>query len=164
VFCLAEPRAGDSFITRPERGILGASLPSSLQQRTADNSLRSQQAPNRCCLSRQIRMTPRRGREARLKPEHASFYPGVKPGIWLPVETLIRHVTDIIYHDRSKMGVITGARLLHQEHFEYRGTSARPEGLPAGATRLSDSGAGPTQRGSARSSERESLKKKGQHE
>lgn len=109
-------------------------------------------------------MTPRRGREARLKPEHASLYPGVKPGVWLPVETLIRNVTDIIYHDRSKSGVITGARLLHQEHFEYRGTSARPEGLPAGATRLSDSGSDSTHSGSARSSERESPRKKGQHE
>jgi hypothetical protein len=106
-------------------------------------------------------MAPRRGREARLKPEHASLYPGVKPGVWLPVETLIRHVTDIIYQDRSKVGVITGARLLHQEHFEYRGTSARPEGLPAGATRLSDSGGEqrPVSRG-----EPEDRNKKGQHE
>jgi hypothetical protein len=99
-------------------------------------------------------MTPQRGREARLKAEHAELYPGLEPGVWLPVETLLRYVTDLIYQDRSKAGVITGKRLLHEEHFEYRGTSARPEGLPAGWTRLSDSGADP----------HESTRKKGTHE
>jgi hypothetical protein len=89
-------------------------------------------------------MTAERGREGRLKQEHAALYPGLQPGVWLPVETLLRHVTELIYRDRSKSGVITGTRLLHDEHFEYRGSSARPEGLPAGASRMSDSGAGPS--------------------
>jgi hypothetical protein len=88
-------------------------------------------------------MTAKRGREGRLKPEHAALYPGLKPGVWLPVETLLQHVTDLIHQDRSKSGIVTGPRLLREEHFEYRGTSARPEGLPAGSTRLSDSGAEP---------------------
>jgi hypothetical protein len=99
-------------------------------------------------------MIPNRGREARLKPEHAALYPGLEPGVWLPVETLLRYVTDLIYQDRAKSGVITGNRLLHDEHFEYRGSSARPEGLPAGWTRLSDSIADP----------QESTRKKGMHE
>ena len=99
-------------------------------------------------------MTPKRGREGRLKAEHAGLYPGLQPGVWLPVETLLRYVTDLIYKDPSKSGVITGKRLLHEEHFEYRGTSARPEGLPAGSTRLSDSGIDPL----------ESTRKKGKHE
>src|SRR4051794_6380681 len=90
-------------------------------------------------------MTVQRGREGRLKDEHAGLYPGLQPGIWLPVETLLRHVTELIYQDRSKSGVITGTRLLHQDHFEYRGSSERPEGLPPGATRISDSGADPSQ-------------------
>ena len=89
-------------------------------------------------------MTAERGREGRLKPEHAALYPGLQPGVWLPVETLLQYVTEVIYRDRSKSGVITGTRLLHQDHFEYRGSSARPEGLPAGATRMSDSGADPS--------------------
>jgi hypothetical protein len=89
-------------------------------------------------------MTVERGREGRLKQEHAALYPGLQPGVWLPVETLLQHVTELIYRDPSKSGVITGTRLLHQEHFEYRGFSARPEGLPAGATRLSDSGTDPS--------------------
>ena len=84
-----------------------------------------------------------RGREGRLKPQHASLYPGLTPGVWLPVETLIRHVTELLHQDPSKSRVITGTRLLHQEHFEYRGSSARPEGLPSQSSRLSDSGADP---------------------
>ena len=88
-------------------------------------------------------MSSKRGREGRLKPQHASLYPGLEPGVWLPVENLIRHVTQIIYQDPSKRRVITGPRLLHQEHFEYRGASERPEGLPASASRLSDSSAEP---------------------
>jgi hypothetical protein len=94
-------------------------------------------------------MNVNRGREGRLKPQHASLYPGLKPGVWLPVEALIRHVTDLIHRDPSKSRTITGPRLLHQDHFEYRGSSSRPEGLPPGSTRMSDAGAepGPSGRG-----------------
>jgi hypothetical protein len=88
-------------------------------------------------------MTAERGREGRLKQEYAALYPGLQPGVWLPVESLLRHVTELIYEDPSKSGVITGTRLLHQDHFEYRGSSARPEGFPAGATRMSDSDTAP---------------------
>lgn len=109
-------------------------------------------------------MTSKRGREGRLKPEFAKLYPGLEPGVWLPVETLLRHVTNLIHHDRSKSGIITGTRLLHDEHFEYRGTSERPEGLPAGSTRLSDTGEDPTQRNSIRQGARETAKKRGQGE
>ena len=91
-------------------------------------------------------MSTPRGREARLRKEYAGLYPGLKPGVWMPVEKLLRHVTDLIHKDRSKSGVITGRRFLHDDHFEYRGTTARPEGLPEGYTRLSDSGAEPSQR------------------
>jgi hypothetical protein len=86
--------------------------------------------------------TPR-GRQARLRKEYAGLYPGLKPGVWMPVEKLLSLVTELIHKDRSKSGVITGPRLLHDEHFEYRGVSARPEGLPAGHSRLSDASAEP---------------------
>lgn len=89
-------------------------------------------------------MSAARGREGRLKTQHADLYPGLKPGVWMPVEKLLRHVTDLIHQDRSRSGIITGQRLLHEEHFEYRGSSARPDGLPAGSTRLSDSGTAPS--------------------
>ena len=91
-------------------------------------------------------MSTPRGREARLRTEYSGLYPELKAGVWMPVERLLRQVTDLIHKDRSKSGVITGRRLLHDDHFEYRGTSARPEGLPEGNTRLSDSGAEPSQR------------------
>ena len=90
-----------------------------------------------------------RGCEGRLKQEHAALYPGLKAGTWLPVETLIRHVTDLIHQDRSKAEAITGPRLLHEEHFEFRGRSVRPEGLPPESSRLSDAGADPGSAASA---------------
>jgi hypothetical protein len=88
-------------------------------------------------------MTTARGREGKLKPEYAGLYPGLQPNVWLPVETLLQQVTEIIFHDRSKARAIAGTRLLHQDHFEFRGSSARPEGLPDQASRMSDSGAEP---------------------
>jgi hypothetical protein len=110
-------------------------------------------------------MTQKRGREARLRSEFGKLYPGLEPGVWMPVESLLRHVTDLIHEDPAKAGIVTGTRLLRQEHFEYRGSSARPEGLPAGSTRLSDSGE-PSQRGAtqARSSPRAPAEKRGQEE
>jgi hypothetical protein len=59
------------------------------------------------------------------------------------VETLLRKVIDIVHGDRSKSGVITGERLLLDEHFEFRGASPRPEGLPHESSRMSDAGAEP---------------------
>jgi hypothetical protein len=98
-------------------------------------------------------MTQNRGREAKLRSEYARLYPGLEPGVWMSVESLLRRITDLIHQDPAKAGIITGTRLLRQEHFEYRGSSARPEGLPAGFTRLSDSGAEPSHRGAAEKKE-----------
>jgi hypothetical protein len=86
--------------------------------------------------------TPR-GREARLRKQFASLYAGIQPGVWLPVESLLRQVTDIVHNDRSKSGVITGERLLLDEHFDFRGASPRPQGLPPASSRMSDAGADP---------------------
>jgi hypothetical protein len=58
----------------------------------------------------------------------------------MPVENLLRHITELIHQDAAKAKIIAGTRLLHQAHFEFRGSSERPEGLPERATRLSDSG------------------------
>jgi hypothetical protein len=88
-------------------------------------------------------MSGKRGREGRLKLEHAALYPGIKPDTWLPVEILIRQVTNLLHEDRSRARAISGPRLLQQDHFEFRGSSERPDGLPSGSTRLSDSGIDP---------------------
>jgi hypothetical protein len=49
----------------------------------------------------------------------------------------------MLYGDRTRAGVITGERLLRDDHFEFRGSSPRPAGLPPDLSRLSDSSAAP---------------------
>jgi hypothetical protein len=84
-----------------------------------------------------------RGREARLRPAFDYLYPDIEPGTWQPVEVLIHRVVTMLYGDRSRSGVITGERLLREDHFEFRGTSPRPAGLPPELSRLSDAGTEP---------------------
>jgi hypothetical protein len=84
-----------------------------------------------------------RGREARLRPEFEYLYPEIEPGTWQPVEELINRVVTLLYGDRSRAGVITGERLLRDDHFEFRGASPRPPGLPPDLSRLSDAGIEP---------------------
>jgi hypothetical protein len=86
-----------------------------------------------------------RGREARLRPEYDYLYPDIEPGTWHPVEVLINQVVTMLYGDRSRSGVITGERLLRDDHFEFRGQSPRPAGLPPDLSRLSDAGTEPEQ-------------------
>ena len=83
-------------------------------------------------------MNEPRGREARLRPEFDYLYPDIEAGAWQPVETLIHRVVTMLYGDRSRSGVITGERLLRDDHFEFRGVSPRPAGLPPELSRLSD--------------------------
>jgi hypothetical protein len=84
-----------------------------------------------------------RGREARLRPAYDYLYPDIEPGVWQPVETLIHRVVTMLYGDKSRSGVITGDRLLRDDHFEFRGSSPRPAGLPARLSRMSDASADP---------------------
>lgn len=84
-----------------------------------------------------------RGREARLLPAFDYLYPEIEPGVWEPVEALIHRVVTMLYGDRTQSGVITGERLLRGDHFEFRGASPRPEGLPSELSRLSDAGTDP---------------------
>lgn len=84
-----------------------------------------------------------RGREARLRADFAYLYPGLDSTAWIPVETLINRVVTLLYGDPANSGRITGARLLRDDHFEFRGGSPRPEGWPAGLTRMSDAATPP---------------------
>ncbi len=88
-------------------------------------------------------MNEARGREARLRSAFDYLYPDIEPGTWQPVEVLIHRVVTMLYGDRSRSGVITGERLLRGDHFEFRGASPRPMGLPAALSRLSDAGTDP---------------------
>jgi hypothetical protein len=84
-----------------------------------------------------------RGREARLRPEFDYLYPDIEPGSWQPVEVLINRVVTMLYGDRTQSGVITGERLLREDHFEFRGESSRPTGWPSALSRMSDAAAKP---------------------
>ncbi len=88
-------------------------------------------------------VTSPRGRQARLRAEHAYLYPGLEPVVWMPVETLIHRVVTLLYGDPGKSGVITGERLLRGDHFEFRGQSSRPTGWPSALSRMSDAAAKP---------------------
>ena len=88
-------------------------------------------------------MSDVRGREARLRPEFDYLYPDIEPASWQPVEVLINRVVTMLYGDRSRSGVITGERLLRDDHFEFRGASPRPAGLPSDLSRMSDAGLEP---------------------
>ena len=90
-------------------------------------------------------MSEARGREARLRPEFDYLYPDIEPDTWQPVELLINRVVTMLYGDRSRSGVITGERLLRDDHFEFRGSSPRPAGLPPDLSRLSDASSEPGQ-------------------
>jgi hypothetical protein len=63
---------------------------------------------------------PRYFREARLKPEFASRYPGLEPGTWEPAteladRLLAQHVI------QPSPGFMLSERILPEEHFEFRG-------------------------------------------
>ncbi len=93
--------------------------------------------------SRQAKPAQARGREARLRTEFAYLYPGIDATTWTPVEVLINRVVTLLYRDPANSGRITSARLLREDHFEFRGASPRPDGWPAGLTRMSDAASPP---------------------
>jgi hypothetical protein len=88
-------------------------------------------------------MTESRGRQARLKPGLGKLYPGLEAGAWRTVEDLLRHVAILVDKRLADPRAITGARLLREDHFEFRGDSARPEGWPADLSRMVDAAAPP---------------------
>ena len=88
-------------------------------------------------------MTEARGRQARLKPGLGKLYPGLEAGVWRTVEALLRHVAILIDKRLADPRTITGERLLRDDHFEFRGASPRPTGLPPDLSRLSDAGLEP---------------------
>jgi len=57
-------------------------------------------------------------REARLKPEFASLYPGLKPGIWMAASVIGQQL--LLWH-LTAPATPQGERLISEEHFEFRG-------------------------------------------
>ena len=57
-------------------------------------------------------------REARLRPEFASRYPVLQPGVWMPASDLGRKL--LLWHLTAGL-MPEGERLMDEEHFEFRG-------------------------------------------
>lgn len=73
-------------------------------------------------------------REARLRPEFASLYPGVEAGVWLPATTVGQKL--LIWH-LTTAAPPQGDRLMAEEHFEFRGGHG-PERRNGARTRVGD--------------------------
>ena len=67
-------------------------------------------------------------REARLRPEHATLYPGIQAGVWEPAAVLCDRVLAGGLLRGSPMG--WRDRVLAAEHFEFRGGSDQDEERP----------------------------------
>ena len=63
-------------------------------------------------------------REARLRPEYATFYPGIRPDRWEPAAVLADTVLagSIL---RGQRNSLSGQRVLLESHFEFRGGDDR---------------------------------------
>jgi hypothetical protein len=73
-------------------------------------------------------------REARLRPEFASFYPSLEAGVWLPATTVGQKL--LLWHLTAAVAP-QGERVMAEEHFEFRGGSAA-ESRNGARTRASD--------------------------
>jgi hypothetical protein len=70
-------------------------------------------------------------REGRLRPEYAHLYPGIPAGTWMLAATLAKHLLTGMVSD-GKLPPRINARLLDDDHFEFRGG-----GPPTGGRRSS---------------------------
>jgi len=73
-------------------------------------------------------------REARLRPEFASLYPSLQPGVWLPATTVGQKL--LLWH-LATAATPQGERLITEEHFEFRGGRS-VESRNGARTRASD--------------------------
>jgi hypothetical protein len=68
-------------------------------------------------------------REARLRPEFARNYPYLRPGVWELAAVLSdRVVANILGRPDGRF--ISRERALDPQHFEFRGSEARPRAGP----------------------------------
>jgi hypothetical protein len=75
-------------------------------------------------------------REARLRSEYTTLYPGVPAGEWRPVGELLDCVAAARLRAGRRSGELLRGRLLDGRHFDFRGGYQRP---PGRHTRLRDS-------------------------
>ncbi len=65
------------------------------------------------------------GREARLREEYVSLYPGLTAGRWLPAGEVAEHIVDMVRRERGSLG--RRGRVMADEHFDFRGGGAGGE-------------------------------------
>jgi hypothetical protein len=67
------------------------------------------------------------GRQARLRPEYASLYPGLEPGVWEDADDLAEQLLTP-HLLRPSPGFMLSGRVLPVAHFEFRGgdSAGRP--------------------------------------
>jgi hypothetical protein len=75
-------------------------------------------------------------REARLKAEYASLYPGLQPGVWMPASAIGQQL--LLWHLTAPT-MPQGDRLMAQEHFDFRGGQKRVGAWINMRTRFADS-------------------------
>jgi hypothetical protein len=64
-------------------------------------------------------------REARLKHDYAALYPCVRPGVWQPAAVVVDRLLACMLEHPDRAGGIRPGRVIRDEHFEFRGVSAR---------------------------------------
>jgi hypothetical protein len=75
-------------------------------------------------------------RQARLKPEFASLYPGFQAGVWRPAAEAAAQLLALM---RSASAAFE-ERVMNERHFEFRGGLPAPH--PYVRSRLADRGGG----------------------
>jgi hypothetical protein len=75
-------------------------------------------------------------REARLRPEFASLYPGVQPDVWMPASAIGQQL--LLWH-LTAPALPEGERLMADGHFEFRGGQRRVGSWINMRTRVVDS-------------------------
>jgi hypothetical protein len=74
-------------------------------------------------------------REAKLRPEHASLYPAIEPGVWMRASDIGRQL--LLWH-LTAGSVPDADRVMSEEHFEFRGGHRRELTQRDWSTRAAD--------------------------
>lgn len=75
-------------------------------------------------------------REARLRPEWSSLYPGLEADVWVPAAQLVPLVLRHRLQDQPTWEF--ARRILVEEHFEFRGSRPRDDAWSGILTRVED--------------------------
>jgi hypothetical protein len=77
-------------------------------------------------------------RQARLRQEYATLYPGVPSNEWRPVGELLDCVASARLQSGRHSGELLRGRFLDDRHFEFRGGGDRPDAAAGSRTRVND--------------------------